>query len=112
MTIVETVRRLGKLGFYFGLGAVTAAFDACGDGSTSSDAQDTPGETREDVAAEDADAPAEAEAGPDADADVPAEAEAEADVELDAADGDDDAAADVVDDVEDAGQDLWDVVFE
>jgi hypothetical protein len=109
MTILETVRRLGKLGFYFGLGAVTAAFDACGDGSTSSDAQDTPGETREDATAEDGDVPGEADAGPDADADVAAEAEADADVALD---GDDDAAADVVDDVEDAGQDLWDMVFE
>jgi hypothetical protein len=112
MTMLETVRRLGKLGFYFGLGAVTAAFDACGDGSTSADAQDTPGETREDATAEDGDVPGEAEAGPDADADVADEADADADVELDAADGDADAAADVVDDVEDAGQDLWDMVFE
>jgi len=55
MAIMDTMRRLAKLGFYFGLGAVAAAFDACGDSST-------PGPDG------DADAAAEAEAAADADA--------------------------------------------
>ncbi len=66
MAIMDTVRRLAKLGFYFGLGAVAAAVDACGESSTP-----------------------ESDADAEADATTEAEADGNSEVTQDAEDGDD-----------------------
>jgi hypothetical protein len=114
MALIDTVRRLAKLGFYFGLGAVTAAFDACGDGSSpgpdGNDARpdDTSAETAGDAEAEtSADAEPDVVAEADAEPDVAAEADAEPDVVAEA-----DAEPDVAPEAQDDGDDMWDVVFE
>jgi hypothetical protein len=110
MAMIDTFRRLAKLGFYFGLGVVTAAFDACGDGSTPGpDGQDAPAETRDEAATGDDAAADEATTAEDAAADEAAVEDVEED-EATAADGDADVGADA--DGDDSGEDLWDVVFE
>ena len=93
MALIDTVRRLARLGFYFGLGAVSAAFDACGnDTQPTPDAHDTTSEATEDsTTTEDVTTPDDV-AAPD-DATAPDEAAS------------DDAEAD-------DGEDLWDDVCE
>jgi|GEM_PF-1969885 len=95
MALIDTVRRLARLGFYLGLGAVSAAIDACGGSSPTPDTPDTvadtPGET---TGNDDGAAPDEAAASEDV-------------VEP----GDDVAATDG-DGAADDGEDLWDIVCE
>lgn len=94
MALIDTVRRLARLGFYFGLGAVSAAIDACGGSSPAPDTPDTVADTPADATAEE-------------DATAPDEAASPEDV---AAPGDDAAAAE--DGAADDGEDLWDIVCE
>lgn len=104
MALLDTVRRLARLGFYFGLGAVSAALDACGGSSPTPDTPDTVADGSEDVtAAEDVAGPDEV-AGPD-DATAADDVAAEDDAVLpDEASPEDGAADD--------GEDLWDIVCE
>jgi hypothetical protein len=105
MALIDTVRRLARLGFYFGLGAVSAAFDACGDGSSPTpDAPDTTAEasddatTAEDTATAEDGTTAEDTATPE---DVAVEDDATAPDEASPEDG-----------AADDGEDLWDIVCE
>jgi hypothetical protein len=101
MAFFDTLGRLAKLGFYLGLGGVSAVIQACGGDSTPShqDADvEVPGEVddggaREDAAAAD-ETTGDAEAGAE-DAATPEDAAAAEDAEP-----------------EDAGQDLWDIPLE
>ena len=105
MALIDTVRRLARLGFYFGLGAVSAVFDACGDGSSPTpDAPDTTAEAADDATtAEDVTTPDEAAGDDDATAadDVAAEDDAAFPDEASPEDG-----------AADDGEDLWDIVCE
>ena len=110
MALMDTVGRLAKLGFYFGLGAVAAAFDACGDGSS-------PGPDGTDARPDDAagDVATEADAEPDADAEPAVDGAEEADLSAEAdaeASAEADADTDVAPEAQDDGDDMWDVVFE
>lgn len=99
MALIDTVRRLARLGFYFGLGTVTAVLDACGGGSLPpADVPDGTAETAPDVSTSD-------EATSEDDATAADEATAEDDAAApDEASPDDGAADD--------GEDLWDIVCE
>ncbi len=104
MALLDTVRRLARLGFYFGLGAVSAAVDACGGSSPTPDTPDTVADGSPDVTTtEDATAPDDA-ADPDDAAtadDVAAEDDAASPDEASPEDG-----------AADDGEDLWDIVCE